>query len=103
MMYLTARVIVSAIRCFFLETWPPLKEPTENFFPVIESNVVYREGLPFSYSSRTFLGRAIIKNEFHHLNVPLTFPFLLLSLVLESSFCIARIHLVPQKFSEDID
>ena len=42
------------------------------FFPAIESNVVYREGIPFSsYSSRTFRRRTFIKHEFHHLNVPL--------------------------------
>ena len=40
------------------------------FFPVTESNPVYREGNRPS-AKRTFLGRTFIKHEFHHLNVPL--------------------------------
>ena len=40
------------------------------FFPVTESNPVYREG-NLASSTRTFLRRTFIKHEFHHLNVPL--------------------------------
>ena len=40
------------------------------FFPVTDSNPVYREGNRAS-STRTFLTRTFIKHEFHHLNVPL--------------------------------
>ena len=40
------------------------------FFPVTDSNPVYREGNRAS-STRTFLTRTFLEHEFHHLNVPL--------------------------------